>query len=331
MKTSLSAEISSWLHVALRWCLSMVAAALVVCCVTGIALQMYYVPSSATARDERGRPLSVVSAEYTPIVNDTGDTLALPGQRALVAQPGGKAVSVAAASVQVDIEHATGGSLIRYLHGASTVVLLIAAAGAVVAGALACTWKHGFLWPSLCAIPVIAIVAAWTGRLLPDDAYAEASRTVVGNAIRLDMVGASIVRSLTGLTMPIDNTLPRILSVHAWLTTIPLVALIGVVIKRWRWPSAAELAIVVAALCCLCWLVYPLTLADQTGSNPWWPFLPAHVLAAVLGGADAASYLLMALFIAVCTLPWWHSRVSPRVPIAVLAGTALLFLFTFLW
>lgn len=331
MKTSLSADISSWLQITLRWCLSMVAAALVVCCVTGIALQMYYVPSSATVRDERGRPLSVVGAENTPIVNDTGDTLALPGQRTLLVQPGGKTVSVAAASVQVDIENATGGGVIRFLHGSATVVLLIAAAGAVVAGALACTWKHGFLWPSLCAIPLIAVVATWTGRLLPDDAYAEASRTVVANAIRLDMVGAGMVRSLTGLTMPIDNTLPRILSVHAWLTTIPLIVLVGMVIKRQRWPSAADLAAVLAALFCLCWLVYPLTLVDQTGSFPWWPFLPAHVLAAVLGGADAASYVLVALFIAVCTLPWWHSRVSPRVPFAVLAGTGLLLLFTYLW
>lgn len=188
------------------------------------------------------------------------------------------------------------------------------------------------MWSAV-GLALVAFVGAWTGRLLPDDAYAATSRDVMRFGLS-EAHGGSMVSALLGL-----RTLPDV-ALAATYTMHGVVMLACVVILAWRlrrhieqgntghpsWMLAAAVVVIahVVMLVLAPRLVIPGSALDIHPSHPWWMFMPLHRLTDVLG-AELVSITLWFVAGALITLPWWAHTVNLRRLRVVGAGVAILY------
>jgi hypothetical protein len=220
----------------------------------------------------------------------------------------------AAASVRAIEADVVGGTVVRALHHHATTVLLVASLA--WCGMLAWTWRDDRRqWWAVTGMAMLAFVGAWTGRLLPDDHYAQTSRSVMQFGLH-EGHGGTIVGTLLGLRSTGTSAMATTFAMHA---LVGLAAVIGLLLwlrtrVAWRqapeqWSMAVGLAVMIALGRALP-LVIPGTVADVDPSRPWWMFLPLHHLSNALG-AELASIFLWGLAGIVAGLPWWVGRVRP--------------------
>jgi len=346
-----------------------IASLLIVQALTGILLSMRYVPSEQPSRDERGRvhalafttglvrlqPTSRVdvldtistSSRYVLVALDSAERIADLYERdarriSLVRDPSGAPLvpSAAASSVTIDITtDAFGGAILRWIHHVNTILLLIA-----LLLALAAFMVRADKRVTLSAVAfVVALVSAYTGRLLPDDVYAFVSRSITSHILDQEAPFGALIASLVG----VDGGAVRALATTATMHTIVLPACMALLIVQLvrstdvtlRDVSRSLLAIVLVTA--VAFLVFHERVptsgvflprdtmhgaAVATDVQPWWPFRLANNLIAVFG-AELASYLVLGGIVALMLMPWWQGRVgvwTVRAFIAVVLLTIVL-------
>lgn len=244
--------------------------------------------------------------------------------------------SVAAVSLEVHLADTPLGWLVRQVHFSLTSLLVIVTLCLILLLALESASIPFALWaPAVVAVPVV-LLAAWSGRLLPDDLYALASRNIVTSELRTIPLG-SILSALFGL----DTVLPspiRTYAMHCFVLPVTVwclqrESLLAIRRDGKRWILAAVLFLVATTFA----VVLSLASIDPDASLirdavqpqsmshdvlPWWIVRPASTWAGILG-ADLVGYLGITSFIAVVTMPLWRSRAPYRLPlllIGVLTG-----------
>lgn len=233
----------------------------------------------------------------------------------------------AAASVRAIETDVVGGSAIRAVHHHATSMLVLA----VVAWCALLAWEwrgDRRMWFAVTGLVVVAVVGAWTGRLLPDDHYAATSRSVMRFGLH-EGHGGSIVGILLGLRSAGTSALATTYAMHAVVGALAGAGLLQWLRKRVAWTQMPEqwvmvvgTALVVAAA--MAWApVVPGSAGDVDPSRPWWMFLPLHHLANWFG-AELTSIMLWALVGGVVSLPWWVDRVRPVMRRAAILGLAIL-------
>jgi hypothetical protein len=303
------------------WLLAILVSA-ALCGLTGLLLSMYYVPSTDSARDGVGRSLVIVEAGADVVLGPYGDTLALPGQRALVPNAEGSGVSLARASVDVHVHNASAGTAIRIIHRASALGMVLALVGMLVAMVWQAQAPRRIAWLVTSAALLVGIGAMWMGMLLPDGNYAAASHGVVRAAIDDGMAFGSIVEFIGGGHDAVPNRLARLLTLHGIGAGLVLAACFW-----WLWTHVGSLslnraAVVVVTGVAGCAMV--LAWSEPTGHVAWYPFRLASVLQSWFG-SELASYLAVALVACAVLLPWWN-RNSPFAGRALVSALALAWL-----
>ncbi|MBS1562502.1 MAG: hypothetical protein JSS89_12920 [Bacteroidetes bacterium] len=337
--------------------------------VTGVLLSMLYVPSEQPVYDERGRVRAFAYATGLVRIQPTSradvlDTVTVAPRPILVpldtsgrvadlyeadarhcslirdASGAPLVPSAAAASVVLTIgRDAPGGDVVRWLHHVNTVVLLLMLALTMAAYLHAVDGR--LAWGTVAV--GIALCAAYTGRLLPDDVYALVSRSITSDVFDHDAPFGWLIARILGVTGPTVHALSTTATMH----TVVLPAVLTVVIVHllrltqvalvdvWRWILAVSIVGTLAYL--LFHGTVPLRgeymprdtmhgAAVTSGIAPWWPFrLPNSLIAWF--GAEMASYLTIGVFVALITMRWWQGSVGQwtvRIFIGMLLLTIIL-------
>ena len=240
----------------------------------------------------------------------------------------GEPLSDAAVSVRFITGSVVGGPIVRAVHHHTT-SLLVASALCWV-GLMLWQWRDDRRrWWLGIGLAVIALVGAWTGRLLPDDAYAATSREVMRYALR-EAHGGDLVATLLGL-----KTLPAMALANAYaMHAIVLLIACGIVLARLRRdPESGSSTMLVAAAICVGAVIMltrilpigvPGDATDIAPSRPWWMFLPIHHVTEALG-AELTSILMWGLLTALVSAPWWIHRITARTRMILVAGATILF------
>ena len=248
-----------------------------------------------------------------------------------------EAASAAATSVRSIEIDVPGGSFVRALHHHATSVLVVSA----LLWLLLLLWQwrgDRRLWWSVLGLLVIAFVGAWTGRLLPDDAYAATSREVMRYGLR-EAHGGGVIASLLGLRTLPASALANTYALHAIVLLLAAIAACFALRRHAETVTLRSGGIVLAVVLLTAFLamtqqiVVPGSTADVAPSQPWWMFLPLHYGTELLG-AELMSIILLLMPLALSTLPWWTHRVRPGTRALISAAVVLLYiglLFTAVW
>lgn len=304
----------------------------VVLATTGIALATMYRPSPWAEEVVPGQVARIATAGDMPVVDPLfGDTVLLPGETGLVAavSAADRVPSQAAASVLVDIDHRMpGGAALRAIHhhGTSVAVVLAVAFVSLCLAGMAVPdrrWTLGVL------LMVVLMVAAWTGRLLPDDIYASVSYAIVGSALREAPLGW-LIGPVLSVGAEARDVLPRTYAVHAMVMGPAALALAWLVRDRsvGRWQLVGIGGGLLAVLACGAVGLasgaeaLPRSVWAAGGGNayhvePWWMF---RWLTAWNDwfGAELAGSVVLLWFGSLLTMPWWYGRLGRRSVILVL-------------
>ncbi|HCN04318.1 MAG TPA: hypothetical protein DIS79_01765 [Bacteroidetes bacterium] len=241
--------------------------------------------------------------------------------------------SVASVSLEVHLADTTLGTSVRRLHFALTSLLVGASMFLIVLLALQSVSIPFAQWaPAVAAVPVI-LLAAWSGRLLPDDLYAQASRNIVTSELGNIPFG-TMFSALFGLDTLVPSPI-RTYTMHClvlpaviWCLNRQSWKTLGHGSKRWL--MSAGLFVVTTTFIVA---VAPMSIdpdatlfrdavQPQTMSHdvlPWWIVRPASTWSDVLG-ADLVGYLGVASFLAVVTIPLWRSRAPYRLPLLLIGA-----------
>ncbi|MBK6291828.1 MAG: cytochrome b N-terminal domain-containing protein [Ignavibacteria bacterium] len=284
------------------------SAMVVVQVITGILLSMWYVPSRSAATMPDGTLASITTVQRLEIVGSFVDTLGVDGRPTLVPARRGDAVpSQAAASVAVSIANAPAGEFIRTIHHNNTAWLYTLSILWLVLLTVSKAFRaDAATWIRAVSAVILVLIAAWSGRLLPDDVYAEISRRIVGHELQEAPFG-SFIATLFGVE-PNHPLLSRTFVLHilvgAALTTTlwkPFSAMKGAAIT-----AIAVIAVVLgtAFIPLESWPVRDVVggLNGQVHAEPWWVIRPFHTLVEWFG-AELAGYLLLALTLTLLFLP----------------------------
>ncbi len=297
------------------------SAMVVVQVITGILLSMWYVPSRSAATMPDGTMASITTVQRLENVGSFVDTLGVDGRPTLVPARRGDAVpSQAAASVAVSIANAPAGEFIRTIHHNNTAWLYTLSILWLVLLTVSKAFRaDAATWIRAVSAVILVLIAAWSGRLLPDDVYAEISRRIVGHELQEAPFG-SFIATLFGVE-PNHPLLSRTFVLHilvgAALTTTlwkPLSAMRGTASQD---PVGGPLqralifaigvvgVVLVTAFNPLeSWPLRDLAggLNGQVHAEPWWVIRPFHTLVEWFG-AELAGYLLLALTLTLLFLP----------------------------
>lgn len=239
----------------------------------------------------------------------------------------GEPLSDAAASVRFISSSVVGGPVVRDVHHHATSLLV--ASVLVWVGLMVWQWRDDRRsWWIALGLAVIALVGAWTGRLLPDDAYAATSREVMRYALR-EAHGGDLVATLLGL-----KTLPALALANAYaMHAIMLLIGSGIVLARLRRDRDVGLsrilvgAVISAGIMIMLVRTMPLGVpgdgTDVAPSRPWWMFLPIHHITEALG-AELTSILVWGLLTALVSAPWWFHRITDRTRKLLVASATIL-------
>ncbi|MBK6420411.1 MAG: cytochrome b N-terminal domain-containing protein [Ignavibacteria bacterium] len=284
------------------------SAMVVVQVITGILLSMWYVPSRSAATMSDGTMASITTVQRLENVGSFVDTLGVDGRPTLVPARRGDAVpSQAAASVAVSIANAPAGEFIRTIHHNNTAWLYTLSILWLVLLTVSKAFRaDAATWIRAVSAVILVLIAAWSGRLLPDDVYAEISRRIVGHELQEAPFG-SFIATLFGVE-PNHPLLSRTFVLHilvgAALTTTlwkPFSAMKGAAIT-----AIAVIAVVLgtAFIPLESWPVRDVVggLNGQVHAEPWWVIRPFHTLVEWFG-AELAGYLLLALTLTLLFLP----------------------------
>ena len=270
--------------------------------VTGFLMSMFYVPSRAPALLRSGSHATIVYGERIDTVGSFSDTLGMNGGAALIPASNSDVVpSEATASVVIDITNAPAGAIIRNIHHNNTGWLY----GLGIIWLIVLVVRKGYkseasVWVRAVVYLALILICAWSGRLLPDDIYAEISRRIVGNELQEAPFG-NLISSLFGVD-PSYPQLNRTFVMHVFTGVLmllllrkPFSCLTGVI------PVAFILAflLAVSAFIPLDVLAVRDTMTALNGAThvqPWWVISPVHTLVEWVG-AELAGYVLIALFI----------------------------------
>ena len=175
--------------------------------VTGFLMSMFYVPSRAPALLRSGSHATIVYGERIDTVGSFSDTLGMNGGAALIPASNSDVVpSEATASVVIDITNAPAGAIIRNIHHNNTGWLY----GLGIIWLIVLVVRKGYkseasVWVRAVVYLALILICAWSGRLLPDDIYAEISRRIVGNELQEAPFG-NLISSLFG----VDPSYPQL-------------------------------------------------------------------------------------------------------------------------
>ncbi len=255
-----------------------------------------------------GTMASITTVQRLEIVGSFVDTLGVDGRPTLVPARRGDAVpSQAAASVAVSIANAPAGEFIRTIHHNNTAWLYTLSILWLVLLTVSKAFRaDAATWIRAVSAVILVLIAAWSGRLLPDDVYAEISRRIVGHELQEAPFG-SFIATLFGVE-PNHPLLSRTFVLHilvgAALTTTlwkPFSAMKGAAIT-----AIAVIAVVLgtAFIPLESWPVRDVVggLNGQVHAEPWWVIRPFHTLVEWFG-AELAGYLLLALTLTLLFLP----------------------------
>lgn len=280
---------------------------------TGILLAMHYVPSEQPARTPSGLPGTIVHADRVLVWRASPeawpDTLALPGDHVLVpAERADVVPSEAGASVALTIRHQVpGGATFRTVHHVVTPVLVVAAFLLVIVwmfgkGAFQGAWR----WNAVLASLVLAMAAAYSGRLLPDDVYAATSRAVVGHAMEEAPFGA-----ILSVGLGLAGTLATSYAMHTLVLPLFLSVMLCLLLRSATpsWRAALVIVTVMTAAAALMPVSWMTPRDVLHGANagyeggPWWIFVPFEVLEDAVG-AELGGYLVIVLAALLLSLPF---------------------------
>ncbi|MBC8124693.1 MAG: cytochrome b N-terminal domain-containing protein [Candidatus Kapabacteria bacterium] len=267
--------------------------------VTGLLLSMFYVPSRAPVLLASGEKATIVNSERIEKIGSFTDTLGMNGGAALIPASNNDVVpSEAAASVVVDIANAPAGNIIRSIHHNNTGWLYgLGIIWLIILVVRKAYKSEASVWVRAVFFLVLVLVCAWSGRLLPDDVYAEISRRIVGNELQEAPFG-NFISSIFG----VDPSFPRLnrtFVMHVFAGGLMLLMLLKPFSSR---KGAIPVAFVLAFLLAVSAFI-PLdalavrdTMTALDGSahvQPWWVISPLHTLVEWVG-AELAGYMLIA-------------------------------------
>lgn len=304
---------AAWIATARRLCVGVLAMLMGMELVTGLLLSLIYEPTRMPATTPDGRPATILVGQRVEHVGPFADTVGHPTRPSLVAARVNEVVpSAAAASVRVNIDNAPGGNVARSMHNAAAGWLVILAMIVLVLAAIERTYRTApSRWIQIVVMVIIAAGAAWTGRILPDDVYAEVSLRIVGQELQHAPLGDALA-GILGIS-PGAPHLARTLFLHLLLGA----ASVWVSIVLWRERQhlplvvGASIAIAIAAAGVPMEVVQPrdalLGLSGAVHVEPWWLIRPLHELVGVLG-SELAGYIVIGCTLAAIILPSLRRR-----------------------
>lgn len=284
------------------------SAMVVVQVITGILLSMWYVPTRSAATMPDGTMASITTVQRIENVGNFVDTLGVDGKPTLVPARRGDAVpSQAAASVAVNIANAPAGEFIRAIHHNNTGWLYTLSILWLVLLAVSKAFRvDAATWVRAVSAVILVLVAAWSGRLLPDDVYAEISRRIVGHELQEAPFG-SFIATLFGVE-PNHPLLSRSFIMHL-LVGAALITTLWKPLSVMRGAAITAIAVIAVVLGTAFFPLESWPLRDVVGglngqvhAEPWWVIRPLHTLVEWFG-AELAGYLLIAVFLALFALP----------------------------
>ena len=302
---------ATWIDAARRMCLGVFAMLIGIELVTGLLLGLLYEPSRMPAATPDGRPTTMLMGERVERVGPFTDTVGRPATPSLVpARPGELVPSAAAASVQVQINNAPGGAIARAMHHTLAGWLVVLACFVVVSSAIARVYEHAAsTWVMSIGMLIVALAAAWTGRILPDDIYADVSVRIVGHELLEAPLGDVLVAVL-GI-MPGEPMLARTYFVHILLGA----ASVWLAYVLWRERQHVPLVVGAGLAVAIIAAIMPIHafgardavtgLAGTVHVDPWWVIRPLHELVGVLG-AELAGYVMLGGTLVLVLLPVWR-------------------------
>lgn len=302
---------SAWIDTARQMCLGVLAMILGIELVTGLLLGLLYEPSRMPAATADGRTATVILGERRESVGPFTDTVGTPSAPSLVPARSGELVpSAAAASLQVQINNAPGGAIARNVHHTLAGWLVVLACIVVVLSAVAREYRHAAsTWAMSIGVFLVAVAAAWTGRILPDDNYAEVSLRIVGHELLEAPLGDVLV-ALLGI-VPGEPLLARTFFVHILLGA----ASVWLAVVLWRERQHVPLVVGACLALAIVAAMMPIHafgardavtgLSGTTQVDPWWLIRPLHELVALLG-AELAGYLVLGGTLLLLLLPAWR-------------------------
>ena len=302
---------TAWIDIARRMCLGVFAMLIGIELVTGLLLGLLYEPSRMPAATPDGRPTTMLMGERVERVGPFTDTVGRPATPSLVpARPGELVPSAAAASVQVQINNAPGGAIARAMHHTLAGWLVVLACFVVVLSAIARVYEHAAsTWVMSIGMLIVALAAAWTGRILPDDIYADVSLRIVGHELLEAPLGDVLVAVL-GI-VPGEPMLARTFFVHILLGA----ASVWLAYVLWRERQHVPLVVGAGLAVAIIAAIMPIHafgardavtgLAGTVQVDPWWVIRPLHELVGVLG-AELAGYVMLGGTLMLVLLPVWR-------------------------
>ena len=302
---------ATWIDAARRMCLGVFAMLIGIELVTGLLLGLLYEPSRMPAATPDGRPTTMLMGERVERVGPFTDTVGRPATPSLVpARPGELVPSAAAASVQVQINNAPGGAIARAMHHTLAGWLVVLACFVVVSSAIARVYEHAAsTWVMSIGMLIVALAAAWTGRILPDDIYADVSVRIVGHELLEAPLGDVLVAVL-GI-VPGEPMLARTYFVHILLGA----ASVWLAYVLWRERQHVPLVVGAGLAVAIIAAIMPIHafgardavtgLAGTVQVDPWWVIRPLHELVGVLG-AELAGYVMLGGTLVLVLLPVWR-------------------------
>lgn len=342
-------DIVHWWKRSAPWILALLV---VVQGVTGILLSMRYVPSERPEVDAMGRRRALAYATSLVRLHPTSrvdvvDTLATRPTFLLLALDSTDRVadlveadarhvsimrdamgtpivpSVAAASVVISIStDAPFGATIRAIHHVNTILLL--AVAVLYFAALLGTVNAALPWATLLLLGLLC--AAYTGKLLPDDLYANVSRSITASVLDHDVPFGGVLSTLFGVRNGTVGALTTTATMHGIVFAGCIIALVLLCLRasgqqlrsQWRLLVVVGSVLTLAAILAL----QPLTmdaasmprstnggLQSTATITPWWPFRLPNTLIAWFG-AELASYLVLGVICALLTMAWWKGSVG---------------------
>ncbi len=302
---------AAWIGTAHRMCLGVLAMIVGIELVTGLLLGLLYEPSRMPVATPDGRPMTILIGERVERVGPFTDTVGTPSSPSLVPARSGELVpSAAAASVQVHITNAPGGAIARAVHHTLAGWLVVLACIVVVVSAVAREYQHAAsTWVMSIGVLLVAVAAAWTGRILPDDIYAEVSLRIVGHELLEAPLGDVFVAVL-GI-VPGEPHLARTFFVHILLGA----ASVWLAVVLWRERQHVPLVVGAGLALAIVAAMMPIHafaaqdavtgLAGTAQVDPWWVIRPLHELVGLLG-AELAGYLILGGMLVLGLLPVWQ-------------------------
>lgn len=218
------------------------------------------------------------------------------------------------------------GSSVRSVHHYSTSLFIVA-----LVVLLCCLgWMNTIpkqRWYAVLGMVGMGLLAAWTGRLLPQDVYAQTSQLVVGFGITEAPFGW-VLSTLLGLSAQSTVFLTQILTVHTFVCGALLVA-IGIWLKKFSNNTQQWWQLLVASSMAVLGTVFlNAPLSEQAGfaqhsawaGGPWWMFRFIHNWNEWFG-AELTSYILSVLLAVLVWLPFSNTSIelnTRRIGMAIL-------------